>query len=57
MILKIEGVYYQHSSGEPIEPGPGSPALPYDGYPWIRTTWKEWKQRYPQTDVYVEELQ
>jgi hypothetical protein len=56
LILKIEGVYYQHSSGEPIEPGPASPPLPYEGYPWIRTTWREWKQQYPETDVYVDEL-
>ncbi len=56
MILKIEGVYYQHTSGEPIEPGPASPHLPYEGYPWIRTTWKEWKLRYPTTDLYAKEL-
>jgi Protein of unknown function (DUF3179) len=56
MILKIEGVYYQHSSGEPITPGPESPRLPYELYPWKRTTWKEWKQLHPDTDIYVEQL-
>jgi len=56
MILKIEGAFYQHSSGEQVEPGPGSRVLPYEGYPWIRTTWKEWKQQHPETDIYVGEL-
>jgi hypothetical protein len=55
MILKIEGVYYGHSSGEPIEPGPGSRPLPYEGHPWTQTTWKEWRQQYPETDIYVDE--
>jgi hypothetical protein len=57
MILQIEGVYYEHSSGEPIEPGPESRPLPYEHYPWIRTTWKEWKHQYPETDIYVEQFQ
>jgi Protein of unknown function (DUF3179) len=56
MILKIEGLYYQHSSGEPVTPGPESPRLPYALYPWTRVTWKEWKQQHPDTDIYVEQL-
>jgi hypothetical protein len=56
MILKIEGVSYQHSSGEPIEAGPAAPPLPYEGYPWIRTTWRKWKQEHPETDVYVDQI-
>ena len=56
MILGIGDAYYEHSSGAPIEPRPGTPSFPYEGYPWIRTTWKEWKQQHPETDIYVEEL-
>ena len=56
MILGIGDAYYEHSSGAPIEPGPGAPPFPYAGYPWVRTTWKEWKQQHPETDIYVEEL-
>ncbi len=56
MILGIGDAYYEHSSGKAIEPGPETPPFPYESYPWIRTTWKEWKQLHPETDIYVEEL-
>jgi hypothetical protein len=56
MILKIEGAYYQHSSGESIMQGPGSPRFPDELFPWTRTTWKEWKQQHPDSDIYVEQL-
>ena len=52
LILKIEGVSYRHQSGEPLQPGPDVPPIPYEEYPWIRTTWKDWKQQHPGTDVY-----
>jgi hypothetical protein len=53
MIVKIEGVDYQHRSGEPLEPGPRVPPFPYEDQPWVRTTWRQWKQLHPGTDVYV----
>ena len=53
MILKIEGVDYQQRSGEPVEPGPRVPPFPYEDQPWVRTTWRQWKQLHPGTDVYV----
>jgi hypothetical protein len=52
LILKIEGVAYRHQSGEPLEPGPDVPPIPYQNYPWIRTTWREWKHQHPGTDIY-----
>jgi hypothetical protein len=55
MILKIKGVDYFHKTGEPMVPGPGVAAFPYQEYPCVRTTWKEWKQQHPGTDVYVGE--
>ena len=54
MFSKIKGVYHQHPSGEPIEPDPGSPPFSDEGYRWIQTTWKEWSQHYPETDIYLE---
>ena len=53
MVLNIEGVYYRHGSGDPMEPGPGVPPFPYPGYPWVRATWRQWKQLHPETDVYL----
>jgi Protein of unknown function (DUF3179) len=53
LILKIEGVAYRHQSGEPLEPGPDVPPIPYQNYPWVRTIWREWKQQHPGTDVYT----
>jgi hypothetical protein len=55
MILLVDGVYYQHSSGKPIEPEPGSRPFPYEDYPWVRTTWKEWAKQHPETDLYAGE--
>jgi hypothetical protein len=52
LVLKIEGVAYRHQTGEPLEPGPSIPPIPYENYPWIRTTWKEWKRERPGTDIY-----
>jgi hypothetical protein len=52
LVLKIEGVAYRQRSGEPLEPGPGVPPIPYENYPWIRTTWKEWKRQHPGTDAF-----
>jgi len=55
MIVKVKGVYYFQETGNPMEPGHGIPALPYDDYPRTRTTWKEWKRQHPGTDVYIGE--
>jgi hypothetical protein len=52
LVVKIEGVDYRHRTGEPLEPGPDVPPIPYENYPWIRTTWKEWKRQYPGTDAF-----
>ena len=53
MILKINGVDYFHLTGGPTDPKSSISAFPYEEYPYVRTTWKEWKRQHPETDVYV----
>jgi hypothetical protein len=53
LILKIEGVAYRHQTGEPLEPGPGVPPIPYEDYPWIRATWGTWRRDHPGTEIYL----
>jgi hypothetical protein len=53
LVLKIGGVLYFQESGKPFEPAEGAPSLPYADHPWERTTWKEWRQRHPETDVFI----
>jgi Protein of unknown function (DUF3179) len=53
MVVKIGGVLYFQETGKPFEAGDGAPALPYADHPWERTTWKEWNQRHPDSDVFI----
>lgn len=53
MIVKIGPVLYYQASGKPFDPAVSTPALPYADQPWERTTWRDWKQRHPETDVFI----
>jgi len=53
MIVKLGGCLYFHESGEPVEPGKNPPPIPYSLLTPTRTTWEEWTQQHPTTDVYV----
>ena len=53
MVVKVEGSLYLQNSGQPFEKGADAPSLPYSNHPWKRTTWKEWKQLHPETDIFV----
>jgi hypothetical protein len=53
MVVKVAGSLYLHQSGKPFELGIGTPSLPYTNHPWKRTTWKEWRERHPETDVFI----
>jgi Protein of unknown function (DUF3179) len=55
MIVKIQGFYYQHRTGEPSDSGTNSPPLPCQAYSFLRMSWKQWREQHPQTDVYVGE--
>jgi hypothetical protein len=53
MIVKIDGSLYFHESGRAMKPSEGPAVIPYDLLPPTRTTWKEWAERHPSTEVYV----
>jgi Protein of unknown function (DUF3179) len=60
LILKVGEVFYQHSTAQalggtefPGAPDPSLPPLPFSPTAITRTTWREWKQQHPQTDVYL----
>lgn len=55
MVVKVGGVSYLQETGKVVECDSGQPAVPfpYAEYPLTRTTWKEWKGRHPDSDVYV----
>jgi Protein of unknown function (DUF3179) len=53
MVVNVAGSLYLQDSGKPFELGAGTPSLPYKNHPWVRTTWKEWREQHPETDVFV----
>jgi hypothetical protein len=53
MIVKIKGFYYQHRNGAPSGGDTDIPPLPCRAYPFLRMSWKQWKEQHPQTDIYV----
>jgi hypothetical protein len=53
MVVNVAGSLYLQDSGKPFELGAGTPSLPYTHHPWERTTWKAWRERHPETDVFV----
>jgi len=53
LVVKLDGVYYDHRSGRVVEGPPGAAPLPLDRVPWTRTTWGRWRREHPATDVSV----
>jgi hypothetical protein len=53
LVVKLDGVYYDHQSGRVVEGPPGAAPLPLDRVPWTRTTWGRWRREHPATDVSV----
>jgi hypothetical protein len=53
LVIKLDGVYYDHRSGRVVEGPPGAAPLPHDRVPWTRTTWGRWRREHPATDVSV----
>jgi hypothetical protein len=53
LVVKLDGVYYDHRSGRVVEGPPGAAPLPHDPVPWTRTTWGRWRREHPATDVSV----
>jgi hypothetical protein len=54
LVVKLDGVYYDHQTGRVVEGPPGAAPLTHDRVPWIRTTWGRWRREHPATDVCVE---
>lgn len=52
MVVKVGGSLYLQDSGKPFEVR-RHPSLPYTNHPWERTNWKVWRQRHPDTDVFI----
>ncbi len=53
LVVKLDGVYYDHRSGLVVEGPPNAAPLPPDQVPWTRTTWGRWRREHPATDVSV----
>ncbi len=51
MVLRAGGHAYRQDSGAPLDPN--DPPFPYAAYPEEVTTWGEWRQAHPDTDVYL----
>jgi hypothetical protein len=54
LVVKLDGVYYDHQTGRVVEGPPGAAPLTHDRVPSIRTTWGRWRREHPATDVCVE---
>lgn len=53
LIVRLDGVNYTLADGENLTNPKGSP-LPFERMVYQRTTWGEWHQAHPETDVYVD---
>lgn len=54
MVLKIQGEYYRHKSGLPLESSTQSEStFPYTCFEPERMTWKQWRFEHPETDIFV----
>jgi Protein of unknown function (DUF3179) len=53
LVVKLDGVYYDHQTGGVVEGPPGAAPLPHDQVPWTRTTWGGWRREHPATEVCV----
>ncbi len=55
MVVKVGGVLYFQKDGQAFEPSASAQSIPYIEHPWERTTWKQWRQRHPDSDVFIGE--
>jgi hypothetical protein len=54
LLLRVGSVLYRQDSGQAL--APGEAPFPYAPVEFVRTTWKDWCGRHPDTDVYVGQL-
>jgi hypothetical protein len=53
MVVKVAGALYLQDSGEAFGSSKGAASLPYPSHAWERTTWKDWRERHPETGIFV----
>lgn len=53
MVIKLCGTLYFQNSGIPVELTKNPPPIPYNVLTPTLTTWTEWAQHHPDTDVFV----
>lgn len=51
LLLRYQTGMYRQETGESMQPN--APGLPFEAYPFERTTWKAWKQKHPDTEVFT----
>lgn len=52
LLLRLGPTFYRQESGERLNFS-DAPPFPYPSHPFLRTTWKKWKEAHPDTDVFV----
>ena len=55
MLLRVGSSWYRQDTGQPVA-SHGDHPFPYAKTDFVRTTWKEWCDEHPDTDVYVGEV-
>lgn len=55
LILRIGNVEYSQKTGENLT-SPKDAPLPYSDMQFARTTWRQWREAHPDTDVYIGDL-
>jgi len=51
MVLLVGSIRYRQDTGEPLDGD--APPFPYAQRAFVRTTWKQWREVHPNTDVYL----
>jgi Protein of unknown function (DUF3179) len=52
MVICIGEAEYSQETLEPFKQSLPVPAFPYEPTPLVRTSWKNWREQHPETDVY-----
>ena len=52
MLLRVGSSWFRQDTGQPVA-SQGDNSLPYTKTEFVRTTWKDWCEEHPDTDVYV----
>jgi len=53
MVMKLGGVLYYHTTGEPVEPDKNPRPIPYLRVDPVLTTWEQWVRQHPASDLFV----